>query len=171
MTVIDADTGLFAGMSPDDKADAVLQSLSVDAEVTLQDIMRASGLTASQVHAGIRHLREARGEQCVLTHRRGAKSTYRLAENAPEVRDYANRRMRHWRCQIRVLQAEMDTAMRLLPEGHVKKVLTASAILNTLLLTLELNDAMDKDLERRELALERKVASLNKKRRVPVRAG
>lgn len=167
MTAIDADTGLFAGLSPDDKASAVSRVLSVNEEVTLAEIMAATGLTPSQVHMGIRHLREARGDKCVITQRRGARSTYRLAENAPEVRDYANRRMRHWRSQIKILQAEMSSAIEFLEDGTVKKVQAASAILTTLLLTLELNDAMDKELERRELAIERKVAYLNKKKRVP----
>lgn len=160
MVMIDPDTGLFAGLSKDDKARAVLDNLSMDDEVTLQSLMEVTGFTASQVHTGIRHLREGGGEDCVITSRRGANSTYRLAENALDVRDYAHRRMRHWRTQMRIMQAEMSGAMRLLEKGDAIKVQAAAAVLGTLLNTLDLGDAMDKDMERRERALERRAASL-----------
>jgi hypothetical protein len=163
MTDINPDTGLFAGLSKDDKATAILDHLSMDEEVTLQFLMEATGFSPSQVHAGIRHLREAGGKNCVITHRRGANSTYRLAENALDVRDYAHRRMRHWRTQMQIMQSEMDGAMRLLQGGEAKKVQAAASLLGTLLCTLDLGDAIDRDLEKRERALDRQEARLSKK--------
>lgn len=158
MPALDPETGLFVGLSKDDKARAILDHLSMDEDLTLQQLMELTGLTASQVHSGIRHLREGGGEECVITHRRGSNSAYRLAENALDVRDYAHRRMRHWRSQMQVMQAEMNGAMRLLEKGDAIKVQAAAAVLGTLLYTLDLNDIQEKELDRRERALERQEA-------------
>jgi DNA-binding Lrp family transcriptional regulator len=114
--------GRFVGLTADEKARRVLQHLSYDTNVSLADLQERTGLTASQVHVGIRHLREVKGEQCVITYRRGALSTYKLAANAPEVSDYAVKRMLDWQTQVKIMKSEMVTCMDIgLPE-HDKGV-------------------------------------------------
>lgn len=163
------ENGLFAGLSKDDKASAVLNHLSVNTEITLQQLMTATGLTSSQIHSGIRHLREAKPE-CVITIRRGVASAYKLAEDAPEVRDYAISRMRHWQASIKVVHTEMQTARRFLPEADANKVQLAAESLIALLRILELTDAERRELQKKERSLDRQAARLaarTPKRRKP----
>jgi hypothetical protein len=167
------DKGLFAGLSKDDKAAAVLECLSVDRETTLQELMSATGLTGAQVHAGIRHLREAK-PNCVVTYRRGVASAYKIAEDAPEVRDYAVRRMRHWRSEVDVMRKEMDTAKNLLPGGEAAKVGLATEILQSLLKILEYSDVDRRENDKRERDIARREAKLKsrppRKQKVPALA-
>lgn len=157
------ENGLFAGLSPDDKATAVLAHLSIDEPVTLQELMNATGLSAGQIHTGIRHLREAK-PHCVITLRRGAASAYKLAENAPEVRDYAIKRMQHWRTQIQIVHTEMQTAQNLLPDGDRIKVKLATEQIMSLLRILELSEAMDKDFAKREQVLARQARKISRRK-------
>lgn len=142
---------LFEGLSKDEKATAVLAALSVDGEVTIHELTARSGLTKAQAHQGIRHLREARN--CVVTNRRGPDSTYKLAEDAPEVRDYAVKRMAHWQTQIQIMQNEMELAQALLPGAESIKVRKAAAVLTSLLEVMALDEVERKEMDKRERAV------------------
>jgi DNA-binding transcriptional regulator GbsR (MarR family) len=158
--------GLFVGLSRDDKATAVLEYLAVDREITLQELASATGLSVNQIHTGIRHLREAKPD-CVVTYRRGAGSAYKLAENAPEVRDYALRRMQHWQTQISVMHKEMETATRLLPGAEAVRVRKAAKFLATLLEFFELDEEERREYEKKDKSLarrEEKVRARSKRR-------
>jgi DNA-binding transcriptional regulator GbsR (MarR family) len=144
---------LFTGLSPDEKAAAVLDHLAVDEEITIHELAARTGMTINQVHMGIRHLREA--THCVITNRHGSASTYKLAENAPEVRDYAFTRMRHWQTQIGIIRAEMEVAQRLLPGAEAITVQKCAEIITSLLRILELDEAQEKELNRERQRLER----------------
>jgi DNA-binding IscR family transcriptional regulator len=145
---------LFEGLSRDEKATAVLAHLSVDSEITIRELTARAGLTIAQAHQGIRYLREARN--CVVTNRRGPDSTYKLAENAPEVRDYAVKRMSHWQTQIGVMRNEMELARQLLPGAESVKVQKAAEVLTSLLRIMELDEVARKEDVKREAAMVRR---------------
>lgn len=151
------ENGLFAGLSGDEKATMILDHLTIDQTITLQQLMEATGLTRSQIHAGIRVLREARG--CVVTVHQGPISAYKLAEDAPEVRAYALRRMKHWQTQIEVIRKEMKLAERLLGAQAVT-VQKAAEVLTSLLKTLELDETWRKEMEQRERDLTHREAKV-----------
>lgn len=151
---------MFEGLSKDEKATAVLAALSVDREVSLQDLISATGMTPAQIHQGIRQLREAKGEQCIVTVARGPAARYKLAANAPEVRDYAEKRMRHWQVQIGIMHNEMEQAQKLLPGAESIRVKKAAEVLTSLLRLLELDEQERKEHVKRERALTRREQKL-----------
>jgi hypothetical protein len=153
----------FEGLSKDEKATAVLAQLSVDREVTIHDLLATTGLTMPQIHQGIRQLREAQGEKCVITVRRGPAAAYKLAADAPEVRDYAEKRMRHWQVQIGIIHNEMEQAQRLLPGAESIRVKKAAEVLTSLLRLLELDEQQHKEDVKREKALVRRERKLAKR--------
>lgn len=163
------ENGLFVGLSKDDKATAVLEHLRVDQEVTLQGLVSATGLSVSQIHAGIRHLREAK-PQCVVTIRKGPVSSYKLAENAPEVRDYALRRMKHWQTQISVMKQEMETAQALFPATFANKVSRTAGILDSLLKVFMDFGQSEMELQRERDKFEREKARIRTPRRSRAKA-
>lgn len=151
------ENGLFVGLSKDEKANAVLAHLSPDKDISLQGLIDATGLTASQIHVGIRHLREAR-PHCVITYRRGPISAYRLAEDAPEVSAYALRRMRHWRTQVSIIAAEMEMAKGLFPSGWVKHVERTADSVSALLKVFIGFEEAEIELQKKQERFEREVA-------------
>lgn len=155
--------GRFIGLSNEEKAAAIFGCLSVDREVSLSELLSKTGLTPSQIHEGMRYLREVK-PQCVVTYRRGPGSCYKLAEDAPEVRDYALRRMRLWRSQVTVMHAEMRAAMQLLPGGDALKVKKMAEVLTALLGMFELDEKQHQELRKREQVIERREKQLTARR-------
>lgn len=151
---------LFVGLSKDEKAAAVLLHLSTEKEIGLNELMELTGMTRSQIHDGIRHLREAKPD-CVITHHRGPDSTYLLATEVPDVRDYAFRRMKHWNAQVKVMQREMTTAIQLLPGAEARRVELAAATLAQMLNIIALTEEDVKLVEKRERELDRREAKLS----------
>lgn len=147
--------GQFAGICKEDKAALVLGALSVDRQSSLRALMAATGLSAAAVHQGLRYLREVR-PQCVVTYKKGPASYYKLAEDAPEVGDYARRRMSEWQTQIRVMNAEMQAAIQFLSNGAENRVQRASKVLASLLDLLDLNEKEHAELGKREKAVEKR---------------
>jgi hypothetical protein len=157
---------LFVGLSADEKAISVLEHLSVDEEITVYELADRSGLTINQVHTG---MREARN--CVVTNRRGPDSTYKLAQDAHEVREYAVRRMRHWQSQITVIHKEMMLTRKLmLPGARAAKVEKAADVIALLLHILELDEMADREQDKRERQLAAREAKLDKRSRGRARA-
>lgn len=159
---------LFEGMTKDEKAAAVLGCLSIDTPISIHELTAKSGLTVAQAHQGIRYLRDARN--CVVTISRGPSSSYKLAEDAPEVRDYAVQRMSRWQGQIKVMRHEMDVAQQLLPGGDSIKVQKAAEVLTSLLRLMELDEAGRKEDIKREKDIARREAKFSKPRRQKISA-
>ena len=146
----------FEGLSKDEKATRVRACLSVDKEITLQQIMDETGLTTSQVHDGIRHLRE--NTHCVVTSNRGPDSTYHLAKNEAKMADYALKRMKQWRGQISVIRDEMKVAEGLFPGSWASRVARTADAVDALMKVFVGFEEGEKELQRDRAKFEREMA-------------
>ena len=155
----------FEGLSKDEKAARVRAHLSVDEEITLQQLMDRTGLSSSQVHDGIRYLRE--NTHCVVTSNRGPDSTYHLAENEAKMADYALKRMKQWRGQIGVIRDEMKVAENLFPGSWAGRVARTADAVDALMKVFVGFEEGEKELQRDRAKFEREMTRARAKNSRP----
>ena len=108
-------------LTKEDKALAVLEWLEIGPQ-TLDQMVTMTGLSRSQVRAGIDWLRDY-DPNCLVTFQKGTIWYYKLAEDADEVRAYVHGRSRTlYRMALR-LERMVTIAVQKWPESRTLKVM------------------------------------------------
>jgi Fic family protein len=131
--------GKFIGQTPEEcgtKVKAVLRTGKSEG-ITMAQIRKLTGLSTDQVTKGINYLRTEVGDDSVVTHAAGQHSTYWWAATIEDVRQYADRRIRIWCSQVKVIHRQMENAISILHGTEDRDVVGVINMLDSALKTFE----------------------------------